>query len=81
VIEGVVSPFRSHTPITTCFPASAFGGGTMRYTLERQGGRYIRIEVYDTSGVLLGAGNPLWLLLPNQDVEIPHARRLVLTHH
>lgn len=61
------------------FPAGAFPGGTMRHDLQRQGGRYIRVEVYDSSGVLLGTGNPLWLLPAGDDVEIPAARRLVLT--
>lgn len=59
-------------------PAGAFPGGTMRYDLDRQNGRYLRVEVYDSSGVLLGAGNPLWLLPAGADIQIPNARRLVL---
>lgn len=73
--KGDTTPAITKTP----FPASAFREGTMRYDLERQNGRYIRVEVYDSSGALLGAGNPMWLLPEGEDVEIPDARRLILT--
>lgn len=72
---GATAPAIARTVLS----ARAFPGGTMRHDLQRQGGRYIRVEVYDSSGVLLGAGNPLWLLPAGDDVEIPAARRLVLT--
>lgn len=51
----------------------------MRFDLQRQDGRYIHVEVYDSAGVLLGAGNPMWPLPAGEGVEIPDPRRLILT--
>lgn len=50
--------------------------------LERGTGRYLRIEVYDRSGSLLGLGNPFWLLPAATDIAVPERRRLrmVLNH-
>ncbi|HVX44517.1 MAG TPA: hypothetical protein VHC49_11560 [Mycobacteriales bacterium] len=46
--------------------------------LERGGGRYLRIEVYDKDGALLGFGNPFWLLPADTDIAIPERRRLAM---
>lgn len=81
LVVGVCDRNGDITPaiVKNAFPASAFTAGTLRYNLERKDGQYLRVEVYDSSDILLGAGNPLWLLPPNQDVDIPTERRLVLT--
>jgi hypothetical protein len=71
--KGDTTPAIAKNP----FSADAFPAGTMRYNLRRQDGRYIRVEVYGSSGVLPGAGNPMWLLPAGEDVEIPDPRRLV----
>lgn len=82
LVVGLCDRKGDTTPAITrnTFPASAFPGGTMRYNLDRLDGQYIRVEVYDSTGkVLLGAGNPMWLLPAGEDVEVPNERRLVLT--
>ncbi|MBF8189741.1 hypothetical protein ITP53_29210 [Nonomuraea sp. K274] len=81
VVVGVCDRKGDTTPAVEKhpYPASAFAEGTMRFPLDRQNGRYLRVEVHDSSGALLGAGNPLWLLPAGEDIEIPKARRLTLT--
>ncbi|MGW0229452.1 hypothetical protein ACWDWO_14135 [Actinopolymorpha singaporensis] len=58
------------------YPASAFASGPVTFRLERNNGRYLRVEVRDAAGILLGFGNPVWLLSPHDDVNVPSARRL-----
>ncbi|MFD2081593.1 CehA/McbA family metallohydrolase domain-containing protein [Actinopolymorpha cephalotaxi] len=58
------------------YPASAFASGPVTFRLGRNNGRYLRVEVRDAAGILLGFGNPVWLLSPRDDVEVPRARRL-----
>jgi hypothetical protein len=44
--------------------------------VARRRGRYLRVEVDDADGALLGYGNPFWLLNRRAQVAVPRARRL-----
>ena len=80
VVLGVCDRQGATTPAIEkhSYPAGAFTGGSMPLRLRRDGGSYLRVEVYDSAGVLLGFGNPLWVLPTDADVEIPHTRRLAV---
>lgn len=44
--------------------------------IERGDGAYARVECYDGDGLLLGYGNPVWILPSNADVAVPPGREL-----
>lgn len=84
VVVGVCDRKGDTTPsiVKHSHPASTFTHGSMPFQLQRNGGSYVRVEVYDSTGVLLGFGNPLWVLPTHADVDIPKSRRLAVnTHH
>ncbi|MGW3625379.1 hypothetical protein [Streptomyces sp. NPDC000880] len=72
--SGATTPSIEKHP----FPAEAFAEGPLPFRLEQHGGRYLRLEAYDSEGVLLGFGNPLWLLPKTDDVKVPGRRKLVM---
>jgi hypothetical protein len=80
VVVGVCDRKGDTTPsiVNHSYPASAFTHGSMRFELLRNGGSYLRVEVYDSAGVLLGFGNPLWVLPTEANVDIPKSRRLAV---
>lgn len=61
---------------TVTMPAAAFANGPVRINVARRQGRYLRVEVHDADGVLLGYGNPFWVLSRRARVAVPRARRL-----
>ncbi len=61
---------------TVTMPAAAFANGPVRINVARRQGRYLRVEVHDADGVLLGYGNPFWVLNRRARVAVPRARRL-----
>ena len=61
---------------TVAMPAAAFAHGPVQINMARRQGRYLRAEVHDADGVLLGYGNPFWVLNRRARVVVPHARRL-----
>ena len=61
---------------TVTVPAAAFTNGPVRINVARRRGRYLRVEVDDADGVLLGYGNPFWVLNRRAQVSVPRARRL-----
>ena len=61
---------------TVTMPAAAFANGPVRINVARRQGRYLRVEVDDADGVLLGYGNPFWVLSRRARVAVPRARRL-----
>jgi hypothetical protein len=61
---------------TVTMPAAAFANGPVRINVARRQGRYLRVEVHDTDRVLLGYGNPFWVLSRRARVAVPRARRL-----
>ncbi|SFH68771.1 hypothetical protein SAMN05421678_12850, partial [Actinopolymorpha cephalotaxi] len=81
VVVGECDRTGQTTPAVTrhTYPVSSFASGRLRFQLERENGRYLRVEVRDAGDVLLGFGNPVWLLSPRGDVEVPRARRLSYT--
>lgn len=62
----------------TRHPAATFVSAPLRVELDRSSGVYLRVEVRDDDGVLLGYGNPLWLLPADADVTVPDWRGLDL---
>lgn len=56
VVVGVCDRTGDTTPaiVKHSYPAGAFRDATMRNDLEWENGSYLRVEVYDSSGVLLG---------------------------
>ena len=61
---------------TVTMPAAAFANGPVQINVARRQGRYLRVEVDDADGVLLGYGNPFWVLNRRARVAVPRARRL-----
>lgn len=80
VVVGVCDRTGATTPqvVTHAYPAGDFANGPLPFQLDRNDGQYLRTEVYDSTGVLLGFSNPVWLLPIDVDVDIPHPRRLLL---
>ena len=78
VVVGLCDRTGASTPSIEkhAFPAEAFAQGSMTFDLERGVGAYLRVEVYDSADVLIGFGNPLWVLSPSDEVDVPLARRL-----
>jgi hypothetical protein len=72
--SGATTPSIEKHP----YPAEAFANGPLSYRFDRGAGRYLRLEAYDAAGVLLGIGNPLWLLSDTDDVKVPQQRRLTV---
>lgn len=60
----------------TRYPASDLADGTLSFVLERGVGSYLRVEVHDAEGLLLGFGNPFWLLPHDSGVPVPADRDL-----
>ena len=60
----------------TTHPASDFADGPVGVVLTRGVGSYLRVEVHDADGLLLGFGNPFWLLPPGSAVDVPAGRDL-----
>ena len=60
----------------TTYPASDFDQGPVRVTMNRGVGSYLRVEVHDADGLLLGFGNPFWLLPPDSPLDVPAGREL-----
>jgi hypothetical protein len=69
-----VPPVPSTKTVTR--PTRAFTKGPVRIDVARRQGRYLRVEVVDADGVLIGYGNPFWVLPPRARVAVPPARRL-----
>jgi hypothetical protein len=57
------------------YAAASLPGSRVRCLVERERGRYLRVEVYDSSDVLLGFGNPVWLMYGGYSGPVPGARR------
>ena len=50
--------------------------GAVGVLLDRGVGSYLRVEVHDADGLLLGFGNPFWLLPSGSPVDVPESRLL-----
>jgi len=60
----------------TTHPASDFADGPVSVMLNCGVGSYLRTEVHDADGLLLGFGNPFWLLPSDAPVNVPAGRDL-----
>ncbi|GAA5033375.1 hypothetical protein [Actinopolymorpha pittospori] len=74
---GQTSPSLEKHP----YPADAFTQGRLPFRLDRENGRYLRVEVYNSADVLIGLGNPLWVLPPGGGIHIPAARGFAYRPH
>jgi hypothetical protein len=68
---GATEPSLARTP----YPAASLRRSRVRCRVERKEGRYLRVEVYDASDVLIGYGNPVWLMEGGYPGPVPGARR------
>lgn len=55
------------------YPASEFARGPVGVMLDRDVGSYLRVEVHDGDGRLIGFGNPFWML-PGPSTSQPRGR-------
>ncbi|MGA8115488.1 MAG: hypothetical protein WCA46_17635 [Actinocatenispora sp.] len=78
VVVGLCDRRGALTPSITkhSYPATAFTSGAIRFAVPRGTGHYLRTEVYDATGLLLGFSNPVWVLPPDAVVDVPARRRL-----
>ncbi len=60
----------------SAYPASDFAAGPVGVLLDRGVGSYLQVEVHDADGLLLGFGNPFWMLPAGSSVEVPEGRVL-----
>lgn len=60
----------------TSHPASDLVDGRLGVLLGRGVGSYLRVEVRDAAGLLLGFGNPVWLLPHDSPLDVPAGRLL-----
>jgi hypothetical protein len=69
--SGAIIPSIERRP----YRAELFAGRPLPFRLDRGDGSYLRVEVRDASGTLIGFSNPVWVLPTDADVEVPPARR------
>jgi hypothetical protein len=55
------------------YPAAVFAHKPV--SVDVASGHYLRVETYDSDGVLLGFSNPCWVLPTGADVAVPGQRR------
>jgi hypothetical protein len=63
------------TVVTRTFAASAFSAGTTSVSVPTTSSTFVRITVRSSSGAIIGASNPIWLLREQPPGGIPAARR------
>jgi hypothetical protein len=79
LIRGPVGGTGSD-PQTTALPsiqASAFAGSahTVNRAIDTSSPCFVRAQVRNSAGVLIGTSNPVWLLRPGSGLSIPAGRR------
>jgi len=63
--------------VAETLPASAFtGSGTVSWALEAPTSCFVRAQVRNAAGRIVGIGNPVWLLQEEPPAGVPEARRV-----
>jgi hypothetical protein len=63
--------------VTQTFPASDFTSGSVSVPVDTSASTFARTEVLDSTGRLVGASNPVWLLRADPPGGIPPARAVI----
>ena len=69
---GAVDP---GTTVVSTLTAAAFAHGPVTMPVSASASRFYRAQVVSSAGVLLGSGNPVWLLRESPPVPVPPGRR------
>jgi hypothetical protein len=80
VLQGVVdyagtaSP-TANTKVIASYPASSLAGGSVARQVDTSKGSFVRTEVRNSAGTIIGASNPVWLLraAPPGGIPVPRA--------
>jgi len=79
VVQGVVdyagtaTPRPSNREVAT-YPAAALATGSVELSVDTSTSSYVRTEVLDSTGSVVGLSNPIWLLRKTPPNGIPAAR-------
>ena len=60
--------------VSQSFPAAAFDAGSLAVSVDTTTSKYVRVEVVDPTGRVVGASNPAWLLRAPPPLGIPATR-------
>ena len=70
---GAADP-KAGTTVVASVPASAFAGGAVTRAVDTRSSTFVRTQVVDASGTIIGVSNPVWLLRSAPPGGIPAAR-------
>ena len=64
--------------VSQSFPASDFASGSITVSIDTTAATFVRTEVLDSTGRVVGGSNPVWLLRADPPGGIPPARAVVV---
>ena len=79
ILQGVVdyagaAALSANTKVIGTFPASALGSGSVNQSIDTSKDTFVRTQVLNASGTVVGLSNPVWLLRAAPPGGIPVAR-------
>ncbi len=78
LVQGPVDYAGATVPdpntVSQSFPASDFASGSVTMSVDTTTSKYARIEIADSTGRVVGASNPVWMLRASPPLGIPAAR-------
>jgi hypothetical protein len=80
ILQGEVdyagtSGLTANTKIIASYPVSSFSGGMVTLGVDNSASSFVRVQVLNSSGRVVGASNPVWLLLSPPPGGIPAPRQ------
>jgi hypothetical protein len=78
IVEGPVDYAGSQDPGTTVvrtLSPTAFSGGVHPTSVDTAGPKFVRVQVLDSQGQIVGSSNPIWLLRQQPPTGVPTPRR------
>jgi hypothetical protein len=72
---GTADPTPS-TQIVATYPASELTGGSVTVSVDTSVSRFVRTEVVNSAGTVVGVSNPVWLLREQPPDGIPVTRQV-----
>jgi hypothetical protein len=79
ILRGTVdyagtSDLKANTQVIATYTAADLASGSVTKQIDTSRSRFVRTQVLDSSGVIMGLSNPVWLLRSNPPRGIPPPR-------